>query len=157
MSTALIQLGHAAGFEVWTTSRNEEGRVLAEKLGAHRTFRSSEKLPRKVQAIIDSVGHASWAHSIASVKPNQPALGSHVANGAFMVSPSARGLGVGQPTGEFNFVVSTNEADVCILGPYGVQEVSKHVAHRRPPVLCKSLIVSRAGNRNRTGDLLITS
>jgi len=67
MSTALIQLGHAAGFEVWTTSRNEEGRVLAEKLGAHRTFRSSEKLPRKVQAIIDSVGHASWAHSIASV------------------------------------------------------------------------------------------
>src|SRR3984893_10232458 len=38
MSTALIQLGRAAGLEVWTTSRNAAGRALAEKLGAHRTF-----------------------------------------------------------------------------------------------------------------------
>src|SRR6516164_3369644 len=38
MSTALIQLGRAAGFEVWATSRNDRGRALAEKLGAHRTF-----------------------------------------------------------------------------------------------------------------------
>src|SRR6202158_2436069 len=38
MSTALIQLGRAAGFEVWTTSRNRAGRALAERLGAHRTF-----------------------------------------------------------------------------------------------------------------------
>src|SRR6202162_1326642 len=38
MSTALIQLGRAAGFEVWTTSRNRAGHALAEKLGAHRTF-----------------------------------------------------------------------------------------------------------------------
>jgi len=58
------------------------------------------------------------------VKPNQPGLGSHVANAAFMVSPGARGLGVGRAMGEhclgearrlgframqFNFVVSTNE------------------------------------------------
>jgi len=34
MSTALIQLGHAAGFEVWATSRSSKGRELAEKLGA---------------------------------------------------------------------------------------------------------------------------
>ena len=67
MSTALIQLGRAAGFEVWATSRNDEGRALAEKLGAHRTFHSNEKLPHKVQAVIDSVGQASWQHSIASV------------------------------------------------------------------------------------------
>jgi NADPH:quinone reductase-like Zn-dependent oxidoreductase len=35
MSTALIQLGRAAGFEIWATSRNDQGRALAEKLGAH--------------------------------------------------------------------------------------------------------------------------
>jgi L-amino acid N-acyltransferase YncA len=61
------------------------------------------------------------------LKPNQPALGSHVANAAFMVSPSARGLGVGRAMGEhglaearrlgframqFNFVVSTNLAAI---------------------------------------------
>jgi ribosomal protein S18 acetylase RimI-like enzyme len=61
------------------------------------------------------------------LRPNRPGLGSHVANAAFMVSPSARGLGVGRAMGEhcldearrqgyramqFNFVVSTNEAAV---------------------------------------------
>jgi ribosomal protein S18 acetylase RimI-like enzyme len=58
------------------------------------------------------------------LKANQPGLGSHVANAAFMVPPSARGLGTGKRMGEhclaeasrlgfraiqFNFVVSTNE------------------------------------------------
>lgn len=63
MATALIQLGRAAGFEVWTTSRNDEGRALAEKLGAHRTFTSNEKLPRKAQAVVDNVGPATWTLS----------------------------------------------------------------------------------------------
>lgn len=67
MSTALIQLGRAAGFEVWATSRNAKGRELAEKLGAHRTFLLNEKLPRKVQAVVDNIGPASFGHSIASV------------------------------------------------------------------------------------------
>ena len=61
------------------------------------------------------------------LKANQPGLGSHVANAAFMVSPQARGLGVGRAMGEhslsearrlgframqFNLVVSTNEPAV---------------------------------------------
>jgi L-amino acid N-acyltransferase YncA len=61
------------------------------------------------------------------LRPNQPALGSHVSNAAFMVSPSARGRGIGRAMGEhcllearrlgyramqFNFVVSTNTAAV---------------------------------------------
>jgi NADPH:quinone reductase-like Zn-dependent oxidoreductase len=67
MATALIKLGRAAGFEVWATSRTAKGRALAEKLGAHCTFDSNEKLPRKVQAVIDNIGPTSWEHSIASV------------------------------------------------------------------------------------------
>jgi L-amino acid N-acyltransferase YncA len=61
------------------------------------------------------------------LRPNRPGLGSHVSNAAFMVCPSARGLGAGRAMGEhcldearrlgyramqFNFVVSTNEAAV---------------------------------------------
>jgi len=57
------------------------------------------------------------------LKPNYPGLGAHVANAAFMVSPDARGSGVGRAMGEhcivearrlgyralqYNFVVSTN-------------------------------------------------
>ena len=67
MSTALIQLGRAAGFEIWTTSRNAAGRELAERLGAHRTFDANETLPRKVQVVVDSIGPVSWEHSLASV------------------------------------------------------------------------------------------
>ena len=67
LSTALIQLGRAAGFEVWVTSRTAKGRELAERLGAHRTFAANQRLPRKVQAVVDHIGPASWEHSMASV------------------------------------------------------------------------------------------
>ena len=45
MSTALIQMGRAAGFKIWVTSRSDRGRELAQKLGAHRTFDSKDRLP----------------------------------------------------------------------------------------------------------------
>jgi NADPH:quinone reductase-like Zn-dependent oxidoreductase len=67
MATALIQLGRAAGFEVWVTSRSEEGRARARALGAHRSFPCNEALPRKVRAVIDNVGTDSWAHSMSSL------------------------------------------------------------------------------------------
>jgi L-amino acid N-acyltransferase YncA len=72
------------------------------------------------------------------LKPNQPALGSHVANAGFMVSPSARGLGVGRSMGEhclieahrlgframqFNFVVSTNAPAVRLWQQLGFEIV----------------------------------
>jgi NADPH:quinone reductase-like Zn-dependent oxidoreductase len=67
MATALIQLGRAAGFEVWATSRTEEGRAKAKALGAQECFPSNEPLPRKVPAVIDNIGSTSWAHSISSL------------------------------------------------------------------------------------------
>lgn len=67
MATALIQLGRAAGFEVWATSRSEEGRAQAKALGAHQCFASNEPLPSKVPAIIDNVGSDSWHHSMSSL------------------------------------------------------------------------------------------
>src|SRR5262249_8529633 len=67
MATALIQLGRAAGFEVWVTSRSEEGRARARALGAHQSFPPNAALPRKVRAVIDSVGLDSWPHSLASL------------------------------------------------------------------------------------------
>src|SRR5712671_1588088 len=67
MATALIQLGQAAGFEVWATSWTEEGRAQAKALGAHQSFPPNGTLPRKVPAIIDNVGSDSWAHSMSSL------------------------------------------------------------------------------------------
>jgi L-amino acid N-acyltransferase YncA len=72
------------------------------------------------------------------LKANQPGLGSHVANAAFMVSQHARGLGVGRSMGEhslrearrlgframqFNFVVSTNEAALRLWQQLGFKIV----------------------------------
>lgn len=67
MATALIQMGRAAGFEVWATSHSEEGRALAEVLGAHRSFPANATLPQKVRAVIDNVGADTWTHSITSL------------------------------------------------------------------------------------------
>jgi NADPH:quinone reductase-like Zn-dependent oxidoreductase len=67
MATALIQLGRAAGFEVWATSRTEEGRLKAKALGAHECFPPNEQLPRRVPVVVDNVGLASWSHSISSL------------------------------------------------------------------------------------------
>ena len=72
------------------------------------------------------------------LRANQPGLGSHVANAAFMVSPDEQRGGVGRSMGEhslsearrlgframqFNFVVSTNETAVRLWQQLGFQIV----------------------------------
>jgi len=69
VSTALIQLSRAAGFRVWVTGRTEEKRALAESLGADATFESGARLPDRVDGVFDSVGKATWSHSIRALKP----------------------------------------------------------------------------------------
>ncbi|HKS47790.1 MAG TPA: zinc-binding dehydrogenase [Amycolatopsis sp.] len=69
VSTALIQLGRAAGFRVWVTGRTEEKRALAERLGAHQTFESGARLSERVDAVFETVGKATWSHSVKSLKP----------------------------------------------------------------------------------------
>jgi NADPH:quinone reductase-like Zn-dependent oxidoreductase len=69
VSTALIQLGRAAGMSVWVTGRTEEKRILATDLGAHEVFEPGERLPARVDAVFETVGEATWAHSMRAVKP----------------------------------------------------------------------------------------
>jgi NADPH:quinone reductase-like Zn-dependent oxidoreductase len=78
VSTALIQLGRAAGMQVWVTGRSDDKRALAEKLGAHATFASGERLPTRVDAVFETVGDATWAHSMRALKPG----GAIVVSGA---------------------------------------------------------------------------
>jgi NADPH:quinone reductase-like Zn-dependent oxidoreductase len=69
VSTALVQLGRAAGFRVWVTGRTEEKRALAEQLGADQTFEPGARLPERVDAVFETVGKATWSHSVKSLKP----------------------------------------------------------------------------------------
>ncbi|PID54975.1 MAG: Zn-dependent oxidoreductase [Micrococcales bacterium] len=69
VATALVALGAAAGYRMWVTSRHEDKRQHALELGADQTFESGARLPERVDAVMDSVGEATWAHSVKSVRP----------------------------------------------------------------------------------------
>lgn len=69
VATALITLARAAGLRVYATSRDEAKRARALEIGAHETFASGERLPVKVDAVMETVGRATWQHSIRSLKP----------------------------------------------------------------------------------------
>ena len=69
VATAAIVLARAGGLRVLATSRDEAKRAKALELGAHEVFESGERLPVKVDGVIETVGRATWSHSIRSLRP----------------------------------------------------------------------------------------
>lgn len=69
VATAAIALGKALGLRVWATSRDEAKRAAAVELGADEAFESGARLPEKVDAVIETVGQATWSHSLKSMRP----------------------------------------------------------------------------------------
>ncbi len=69
VATALIVLGRAAGYRIWVTGRSEEKRAAALALGAEQAFESGARLPERVDGVMETVGKATWSHSIKSLKP----------------------------------------------------------------------------------------
>ena len=69
VATALILLGRAAGYRVWVTSRTEAKRGLALELGADQAFPDGARLPERVDAVMETVGQATWAHSLRALRP----------------------------------------------------------------------------------------
>ncbi len=69
VATALILLGRAAGYRMWATSRSEAKRERAIELGADQVFPAGARLPERVDAVMESVGQATWAHSLRALRP----------------------------------------------------------------------------------------
>ena len=69
VATALTVLGSAAGVRVWVTSRSEAKRDQALALGADQAFEAGARLPERVDAVMETVGKATWGHSVRSLKP----------------------------------------------------------------------------------------
>jgi len=69
VATALIVLGKAAGLRVWATSRDEAKGARARELGADAVFASGARLPERVDAVMETVGAATWSHSVKSLRP----------------------------------------------------------------------------------------
>ena len=78
VATAATVLASAAGARVWVTARSEEKRRQALDLGASAAFESGARLPERVDVVIETVGEATWGHSIRSLKPG----GTVVVSGA---------------------------------------------------------------------------
>ena len=69
VATALIVLGKALGRRVWVTSRDEAKRAWAMTIGAEAAFESGARLPEKVDAVMETVGEATWSHSMKALRP----------------------------------------------------------------------------------------
>jgi NADPH:quinone reductase-like Zn-dependent oxidoreductase len=69
VATACIAMARAAGLVVYATARSEEKQRKALELGAHEVFDSGARLPTKVDAVMETVGEATYSHSARSLKP----------------------------------------------------------------------------------------
>lgn len=68
VATALVQLGRAAGLRVWVTARDEAKAARVVTLGADQAFPAGARLPERVDAVLETVGAATWSHSINSLR-----------------------------------------------------------------------------------------
>jgi NADPH:quinone reductase-like Zn-dependent oxidoreductase len=57
------------GLRVWVTGRDAAKREQALALGADDAFESGARLPERVDAVMESVGAATWSHSLKSLRP----------------------------------------------------------------------------------------
>jgi NADPH:quinone reductase-like Zn-dependent oxidoreductase len=82
VATALVLLGKAAGYRMWVTSRDEAKGERAVALGADAWFPSGARLPDKVDAVMETVGAATWSHSIKSLRPGGTVVISGATSGS---------------------------------------------------------------------------
>src|SRR6187431_1860416 len=82
VATALITLASAAGLRVFATSRDEAKRARALEIGAHEVFEPGARLPRRVDAVMETVGRATWSHSVKSLRPGGTIVISGTTSGA---------------------------------------------------------------------------
>jgi D-arabinose 1-dehydrogenase-like Zn-dependent alcohol dehydrogenase len=69
---------------VWVTGRSERKREHALALGAAQAFEPGARLPERVDAVMETTGAATWAHTVRALKPG----GTVVVSGATTGDPS---------------------------------------------------------------------
>jgi NADPH:quinone reductase-like Zn-dependent oxidoreductase len=82
VSTALIVLGTALGRRVWVTSRDDAKREWALSIGADQAFEPGARLPERVDAVMETVGQATWGHSLKALRPGGVVVISGATSGA---------------------------------------------------------------------------
>lgn len=91
VASAAIVLAKALGHTVFCTSRDADKRERALEVGADLAVESGARLPEKVDVVIETVGAATWEHSLRSLRPG----------GRIVVSGATSGM---NPPSELNRV-----------------------------------------------------
>ena len=82
MATAAITLGRAGGLVVYAASRDPAKWERARELGAHDVFSLGARLPERVDAVVETVGVATWAASLKALKPGGTVVVAGATSGA---------------------------------------------------------------------------
>lgn len=82
VATAAVVLAKAMGLRVWVTSRDASKGEWAQQLGADESFEIGARLPDRVDAVIETVGEATWGHSLKSLRPGGVVVVSGATSGA---------------------------------------------------------------------------
>ncbi|HWG28582.1 MAG TPA: zinc-binding dehydrogenase [Actinospica sp.] len=82
VASAAIHLAAAAGAVVYATSRSEEKRKQALDWGAREAVASGERLAERVDVVIETVGEATWSHSLRALRPGGTVVVAGATSGA---------------------------------------------------------------------------
>ncbi len=82
VATAALSLGRAAGLRMWAAGRSPERLERALALGAAAVFPVGVRLPERVAAVLDTVGEATWPHSLRALRPGGTLVVSGATTGA---------------------------------------------------------------------------
>ncbi|WP_340377857.1 zinc-binding dehydrogenase [Streptomyces sp. SS7] len=69
VASAAIRLAVASGAVVYATSRSADKRAEAVSWGARAAVAPGERLPERVDVVIETVGEATWQHSLKALRP----------------------------------------------------------------------------------------
>lgn len=69
VASAAIALASVTGARVYATARTEAKRQFALECGASAAFEPGARLPERVDVVIETVGDATWAHSLRALRP----------------------------------------------------------------------------------------
>jgi NADPH:quinone reductase-like Zn-dependent oxidoreductase len=69
VASAAVALAKALGHTVFCTSRDAAKRDAALALGADLAVEPGTRLPEKVDLVVETVGEATWSHSLRALRP----------------------------------------------------------------------------------------
>jgi len=89
VASAAIALASAAGAQVYATARTEQKRAFAESCGA-KVFEPGARLPERVDVVVETIGEATWSHSLKSLRPGGTVVIAGATSGAMPPADLAR-------------------------------------------------------------------